>query len=77
MYILIMPVKDEEKILSNVIESVINQTVKPDLWLIIDDGSTDNSPTIIQNFVSKYDLDKNYKFTTSPKRYNFSCLLRL
>jgi glycosyltransferase involved in cell wall biosynthesis len=49
-----MPVKDEEKNLYNVIESIVNQTVKPALWLIIDDGSTDNSPEIIQDFVSKY-----------------------
>ena len=33
-----MPVKDEEKVLYNVMESIINQTVEPVLWLIIDDG---------------------------------------
>jgi glycosyltransferase involved in cell wall biosynthesis len=54
-----MPVKDEEKILADVIESVANQTVKPALWLIIDDGSTDNSPTIIQNFVSQHNWIKS------------------
>lgn len=54
-----MPVKDEETILYNVIKSIINQTVKPVLWLIIDDGSTDSSPKIIQEFVSKYSWIKS------------------
>lgn len=54
-----MPVKDEEKILRDVIESVINQTVKPLFWLIVDDGSTDNSIEIIQNFGSKYNWIKS------------------
>lgn len=54
-----MPVKNEEKILCDVIESVINQTIKPALWLIIDDGSTDNSPNLIKDFVSKYSWIKS------------------
>ena len=28
-------------------ESVINQSIKPDLWVIVDDGSTDNTPEIL------------------------------
>lgn len=62
-----MPVKDEEKILCDVIESIINQTVKPVLWLIVDDGSTDNSPKIIQDFVSKYDWIKTIQLPSHPR----------
>lgn len=54
MYVLITPVKDEDKLLQDVAASVINQTVKPVLWLIIDDGSTDSSPKIIHSLVSRY-----------------------
>lgn len=46
-YILVTPCKNEEKSLLDLIFSVKNQTIKPTLWLIIDDGSTDNSPQII------------------------------
>ncbi len=62
-----MPVKDEEKVLYNVMESIINQTVKPVLWLIIDDGSTDNSPKIIKDFTSKYDWIKTTHLPPRPR----------
>jgi glycosyltransferase involved in cell wall biosynthesis len=62
-----MLVKNEEKILCGVIESVIKQTVKPVFWLIIDDGSTDNSHKIIQNFLSKYDWIKTIRLPPHPR----------
>ncbi len=67
MYIMIMPVKDEEKILCGVIESIINQTVKPVLLLIIDDGSTDNSPGIIQDYMSKFDWIVTLRLPPHPR----------
>jgi glycosyltransferase involved in cell wall biosynthesis len=67
MYILIMPVKDEGKILRDVIESLVNQTLKPAIFLIIDDGSTDNSPQIIQNYVSKFDWIKSIRLAPHPR----------
>jgi glycosyltransferase involved in cell wall biosynthesis len=54
MYILITPAKNEEKALRDVADSVIRQTIKPKLWVIVDDGSTDNTPLIIKNLESKY-----------------------
>jgi glycosyltransferase involved in cell wall biosynthesis len=81
-----MPVKNEEKMLYEVIESIINQTVKPVLWLIIDDGSTDNSPKIIQSYVSKYDWIKSLRLPNHPRdiifhvsyvyKYGFDFLLK-
>ena len=67
MYILITPVNNEEKTLSIVIESVIKQTKKPALWLIIDDGSTDNSPKIIKNFMSQHDWIKTIHLPPKPR----------
>lgn len=67
MYILITPVNNEEKTLSNVIESVIKQTKRPVLWLIIDDGSTDNSPNIIKNFMSQHDWIKTIHLPHKPR----------
>ena len=68
---MIMPVKDEEKIICDVIESIINQTVKPVLWLIIDDGSTDSSPKIIQP--QQYCLHSLTSYTRSKLLYDI-CL---
>jgi len=67
VYVLITPVKDEEKLLRQVAESVINQTLKPVLWLIIDDGSTDNSPKIIHRFVSRYSWIKTIHLPPQPR----------
>jgi hypothetical protein len=37
------------------LESVANQTVLPAKWVIVDDGSTDETPQILQEYQSKYD----------------------
>jgi glycosyltransferase involved in cell wall biosynthesis len=46
-YILLTPCKNEENNLQHLINSIVDQTVKPKLWVIIDDGSTDNTSKII------------------------------
>jgi poly-beta-1,6-N-acetyl-D-glucosamine synthase len=49
-YVIITPVKNEEAYLELTIKSVINQTVKPTQWVIVDDGSTDRTPEIIEKY---------------------------
>jgi len=46
----IIPTHNREKLLGQTIESVLNQTVKADEIIIIDDGSTDNTKEIINNY---------------------------
>ena len=46
-YILITPAKNEEKYLKKTIESVISQTILPEKWIIVDDGSSDNTSNIV------------------------------
>ena len=53
-YILITPSKNEEENLPKLIESVVNQTIIPSLWVIVDDGSTDNSSSIIKDAMKKH-----------------------
>lgn len=55
MYILVTPAKNEEVDLPAVAESVINQTIKPLKWVIVDDGSTDNTPAIIRDLELKHE----------------------
>jgi biofilm PGA synthesis N-glycosyltransferase PgaC len=47
-YIIISPVRDEEKYLAKTIESVIKQTIRPIEYILVDDGSTDRTPEIIK-----------------------------
>ena len=53
-YILVTPVKNEENNLPKLINSVAGQTIKPVLWIIMDDGSSDKTPEIIKEAKQKY-----------------------
>jgi len=53
-YIMITPCKNEEKYLPKLIDSVLKQKIKPKLWLIINDGSTDKSTEIIEKAAKKH-----------------------
>ncbi|MDI9395924.1 MAG: glycosyltransferase family 2 protein [Euryarchaeota archaeon] len=53
-YILTTPCKNEEESLPELAESIINQTITPKLWLIVDDNSTDNSAEILRDLETKY-----------------------
>lgn len=46
-YIIISPVRDEEKYLPNTIESVIHQTIRPTEYILVNDGSRDRTEEII------------------------------
>jgi len=48
-YILITAVKNEEIYLPKLIQSIVNQSVRPKLWVIVDDGSTDRTPELIKD----------------------------
>lgn len=50
-YVIISPVKDEERYVELTLQSVTGQTVKPVLWIIVDDGSKDRTPEIICRYV--------------------------
>ena len=50
---IIMPVYNKEKYLKNSLESVINQTFSDFDLLVINDGSTDHSLDVIQEYAAK------------------------
>lgn len=53
-YVIITPVRDEAEHISKTISSVARQTILPERWIIINDGSTDNTPQILQAASKKY-----------------------
>ena len=53
-YLLISPCRDEAEYLQITIDSVVAQTVRPTKWLIVDDGSTDETPRILARAAEKY-----------------------
>ena len=66
-YILVTSCKNEEKNISYLIDSIASQTITPILWVVIDDGSTDNTSQIISNASVKYDWIHHIK-SDSNKR---------
>lgn len=53
-YVIITPAKDEEKYIENTLRSVINQTLTPKEWIIVNDGSIDNTRKIVEKYSEKY-----------------------
>jgi biofilm PGA synthesis N-glycosyltransferase PgaC len=53
-YVVITPVRDEEAYLASTIECVAVQTILPTQWVIVDDGSKDNTGKIIDEYASRY-----------------------
>lgn len=57
-YVLISPCRDEAKYMRFTLDSVIAQTVKPLLWIIVDDGSTDNTSEILALYANTHSYIK-------------------
>jgi poly-beta-1,6-N-acetyl-D-glucosamine synthase len=53
-YSIITPIRDEEEFISKTVESVVAQTNLPQEWIIVDDGSTDDTPAIINRYAQQY-----------------------
>src|SRR5687768_15620018 len=53
-YALITPCRDEAAFLQTTIDTVAAQTVRPAKWIIVDDGSTDGTPDILERAAKQY-----------------------
>ena len=50
---IISPVRNESKYLRLTLDAMVAQTVWPQEWLFVDDGSTDDTPQIIAEYAEK------------------------
>ena len=53
-YLAVSPVRNESTYLQRTIDSMVAQTVRPAIWMIVDDGSSDETPTIAQRAVDQH-----------------------
>ena len=53
-YVVITPVRDEEKFLPLAIKSMVGQRLRPQEWVIVNDGSKDRTGEIIEEAVRQY-----------------------
>ena len=54
-YLIISPGRNEAAYMRKTLDSIVAQTVRPALWVIVDDGSTDESPEILAEYTAKHD----------------------
>jgi len=55
-YVLITPVYNEEEFIEDVVKSVVVQTILPQKWVIVNDGSTDGTDEIIKQYEARYNF---------------------
>jgi biofilm PGA synthesis N-glycosyltransferase PgaC len=50
-YVLITPARNEAAFIEKTLQSVVAQTVRPKRWIIVSDGSTDDTDAIVQKYL--------------------------
>ena len=53
-YVLITPARNEEAFIRFTLGSVVAQTLLPERWIIVDDGSMDDTAEIIEEYAKRY-----------------------
>jgi poly-beta-1,6-N-acetyl-D-glucosamine synthase len=53
-YVVVSPVRDEEQYIEKTLRSVLRQTIQPLEWIIVDDGSKDNTARILAQYSEQY-----------------------
>lgn len=67
-YMVITPARNESKYIKQTIVSVTNQTILPDRWIIVDDGSTDDTVQIVNQYVKKFSWIQLHKLDTKDEK---------
>lgn len=64
-YVLVTPACNEEQYIETTIQCVISQTVRPVIWVIVSDGSTDRTGEIAGGYAAKHDW---IRLMTKPRQ---------
>jgi biofilm PGA synthesis N-glycosyltransferase PgaC len=65
--LLISPVRNEETHIERTAAAVAGQTRTPDLWIVVDDGSTDRTPEILAQLAERIDFLRVLDTAKLPK----------
>lgn len=66
-YVLVSPCKDEAKYIEKTLHSIERQTVPPVQWIIVDDGSTDDSMAIVGRYQARMPFIKVIRRETGAR----------
>ncbi len=56
--LVISPCRDEAEYMRQTLETMVGQTFRPRLWVIVDDGSTDETPAILEEYAARHEWIK-------------------
>ena len=68
-YVLITSARNEESFIAKTIDSVTAQTQLPEHWVIIDDGSTDSTAEIVEDYASRHSWISLIRRAHRPSRH--------
>ena len=68
-YVLITPARNEAAFIEQTIQSVIQQTVLPLMWVIVSDGSTDGTDDIVKKYLPDYDWMELVRMSERKERH--------
>ena len=52
----ITPARNEEQFIERTVQSMVQQTVRPQRWVIVDDGSTDRTAELVGRYAAHHDF---------------------
>jgi biofilm PGA synthesis N-glycosyltransferase PgaC len=55
VYVIISPCRNEARFMRQTLDSVVAQSMPPAKWVIVDDGSSDDTPRILDEYANKHD----------------------
>ena len=68
-YVLITPSRNEETFIKKTLDSMVVQTLLPMRWIIVDDGSTDRTAEIVEDYVKRYPWIELVRRPRRPERH--------
>jgi glycosyltransferase involved in cell wall biosynthesis len=75
-YVIVSPVKDEERYVERTIRSMVAQTVRPYRWIIVDDASSDRTAEIVESYARQHDWIQLVRRTHNTPRQPGSGVIR-
>jgi poly-beta-1,6-N-acetyl-D-glucosamine synthase len=76
-YVLMTAAHNEEAFIERTLTSVVSQTVLPQRWVIVSDGSTDRTDQIVESYAKRHDFISFLPLSRSPGRNFGSKVLAL
>jgi biofilm PGA synthesis N-glycosyltransferase PgaC len=53
-YVIVSPIRDEAKFIDRTARSILEQSIRPCEWIVVDDGSTDDTGRIIDRYAAEH-----------------------